>query len=89
MASFGDVSAAEIPDLAQALRFWRSSTVDEETPISTLLFAARTGRVGWREALPLVGQHYPASNASGGFRVGFWDAINTLCRKPLRKRYET
>jgi UDPglucose--hexose-1-phosphate uridylyltransferase len=79
MASFGDISAAEIADLAGCCEpFSRSSSMVWGTRILTSPFAARARRIRGCEALPLVCQHPPASNLHGGLRTGIWNVYNTV-----------
>ena len=65
MASFGDVSAAEMNDLARMLRLTRPSSTMAWRPGLQLYHSQRSRRERWGEVLSLVSECDPAADASG------------------------
>jgi galactose-1-phosphate uridylyltransferase len=74
MASFGDISAAEIADLARVLRTVLAKLYHGlgNPDFNFTIRSAPAEYVGVK-ALPLVCQHHPASNPHGGLRTGIWN----------------
>ncbi len=86
MASFGDISAAEIADLARMLRtlYWPSSITDWEIRTSTTP-ALRARRVGRSEVFPLVCEHHSAPNPRRRVSNSVPGCSSTACSRKRRR----